>query len=88
MGQTFEFPFHVSSRRTAIHAAPRAAYDPSRSLQISPASTFRINTCKTVSKQTTLTSFGMNTYGKTGGGGGYCYQWVVRIADHPLSTHR
>ena len=30
---------------------------------------FRINTCKTVSKQTTLTTFRMNTYEKTGGGG-------------------
>jgi hypothetical protein len=32
-------------------------------------STFRINTSKSVSKQTTLTSFRMNTYGKTGGRG-------------------
>src|ERR1700687_514693 len=31
--------------------------------------TFRINTCKSVSKQTTLTTFRMNTYEKTGGGG-------------------
>src|SRR5260370_26566035 len=30
---------------------------------------FRINTCKSVSKQTTLTSFRMNTYEKTGGWG-------------------
>ncbi len=33
------------------------------------ASPFRINTCKSVSKQTTLTIFRMNTYEKTGGGG-------------------
>src|SRR3989442_380070 len=32
-------------------------------------SLFKINTCKTVSKQTTLTTFRMNTYGKQGGGG-------------------
>ena len=32
-------------------------------------STFRINTSKIVSKQTTLTSFRMNTYEKPGGGG-------------------
>jgi len=32
-------------------------------------STFRMNTCKSVSKQTTLTLFRMNTYAKTGGGG-------------------
>src|SRR5260370_27500236 len=32
-------------------------------------SPFRINTCKGVSKQTTLTLFRINTYEKTGGGG-------------------
>src|SRR5260370_39483401 len=31
--------------------------------------TFRINTCKSVSKQRTLTIFRMNTYAKQGGGG-------------------
>jgi len=31
--------------------------------------TFRINTCKSVSKQRTLTLFRINTYKKTGGGG-------------------
>ena len=31
---------------------------------------FRINTCKSVSKQMTLTPFKMNTYEKTGGEGG------------------
>jgi hypothetical protein len=31
--------------------------------------TFRINTCKSVSKQTTLSPFRMNTYAKPGGGG-------------------
>src|SRR5713226_1805541 len=31
-------------------------------------SLFRINTCKSVSKQMTLTPFRMNTYEKTGGG--------------------
>jgi len=30
---------------------------------------FRINTCKSVSKQTTLSIFRINTYEKTGGGG-------------------
>src|SRR5260370_24673935 len=33
-----------------------------------PASPFRINTCKRVSKQRTLTTFRMNTYAKQGGG--------------------
>jgi hypothetical protein len=36
----------------------------------SPLTTFRINTCKSVSKQTTLTTFRMNTYEKRGGGVG------------------
>jgi hypothetical protein len=31
--------------------------------------TFRINTSETVTKQATLSSFGVNTYAKTGGGG-------------------
>jgi hypothetical protein len=33
----------------------------------SPLTTFRINTCKSVSKQKTLTPFGINTYKKGGG---------------------
>jgi hypothetical protein len=35
----------------------------------SPLTTFRINTCKSVSKQSTLTTFRMNTYEKRGEGG-------------------
>ena len=35
-----------------------------------PLSTFRMNTCKSVSKQSTLTTFRMNTYAKQGEGGG------------------
>src|SRR5712664_932779 len=35
----------------------------------SPLTTFRINTCKSVSKQTTITTFRINTYKKTGEGG-------------------
>src|SRR5258706_10542255 len=34
-----------------------------------PLSTFRMNTCKSVSKQRTLSPFRMNTYAKTGEGG-------------------
>src|SRR5260370_42269966 len=34
-----------------------------------PCKLFRINTCKSVSKQTTLTTFRMNTYEKTVGRG-------------------
>ena len=35
----------------------------------SPLTTFRMNTCKSVSKQNTLTIFRMNTYAKQGEGG-------------------
>jgi hypothetical protein len=37
-----------------------------------PITPFRINTCKSVSKQTTLTSFRITTYEKHGGARGYC----------------
>src|ERR1700682_4207811 len=37
----------------------------------SPLTTFKINTCKSVSKQRTLTLFRINTYEKRGGGGAY-----------------
>jgi hypothetical protein len=39
----------------------------------SSLSTFRINTCKTVSKQTTSSPFRINTYEKPGGGGALCF---------------
>src|SRR6266852_9953486 len=37
-----------------------------------PVSPFRMNTCKSVSKQRTLTTFRMNTYEKRGEGGACC----------------
>ncbi len=43
--------------------------DPS---QLTSFISFRINTCKSVSKQTTLTCFRMNTYEKHRGRGCYC----------------
>ncbi len=43
----------------------------SRRFLCPPLSTFRINTCKSVSKQRTLTTFRMNTYAKQGEGGPY-----------------
>src|SRR5258708_12519066 len=54
-------------------------------------SSFRINTCKSVSKQTTLTSFRINTYEKQGEGGGspqtvnslLCQKAIL----NPLSFH-
>jgi hypothetical protein len=36
---------------------------------VSSITPFRMNTCKSVSKQSTLTTFRMNTYAKPGGGG-------------------
>jgi hypothetical protein len=39
---------------------------------VHPINTFRINTCKSASKQTTSTPFRMNTYAKPGEGGDYC----------------
>src|SRR5713226_2667236 len=44
--------------------------------------TFRINTCKSVSKQRTLTSFRINTYKKTGEGGTPANRWF-RISNFP-----
>jgi hypothetical protein len=46
---------------------PTAHYPPLTTR--SPLSTFRVNTCKSASKQSTLTTFRMNTYAKKGEGG-------------------
>jgi len=43
---------------------------PSRRFSCPPLTTFRMNTCKSISKQSTLTIFRMNTYAKQGEGGG------------------
>jgi len=56
------FPGKISCRRIlSAKNSPRAP--------ASPLSTFRMNTCKNVSKQRTLSPFRMNTYAKTGGRG-------------------
>jgi hypothetical protein len=47
--------------------SPTAHYPPLTTH--SPLTTFGMNTCKSVSKQSTLTTFRMNTYEKRGGGG-------------------
>src|SRR6266404_4842953 len=44
--------------------APRSRFTRTKAALLS---TFRMNTCKSVSKQSTLTTFRMNTYAKTGG---------------------
>jgi hypothetical protein len=49
--------------------AARFARHSSRATRHFLLSTFRINTCKSVTKQTTLTTCRINTYAKTGGGG-------------------
>ena len=54
----------------------------SRRFLCPPLSTFRINTCKSVSKQRTLTIFRMNTYEKQGEGG-YC-----GVSCQPRKTRR
>jgi hypothetical protein len=51
-----------------------------------PLNTFRINTCKSVSKQTTLTSFGINTYEKPGGGGPPCVSCDPRTPSFPSAA--
>jgi hypothetical protein len=48
------------------------------------ASIFRINTCKSVSKQRTLTLFGINTYEKTGEGGLHCLPRAKQRRRSPL----
>ena len=59
-----------------VHSRMRKwAYSAQFWCNISP---FRINTCKSVSKQRTSTPFRMNTYEKTPGGGG-----IVPILERP-----
>ncbi len=56
------FPGKITYKR--ILSAKNSARAPA-----SPLSTFRMNTCESVSKQRTLSTSRMNTYAKTGGGG-------------------
>ena|SRR5258708_38311927 len=46
---------------------------------------FRINTCKSVSKQRTLTPFRMNTYEKQGVGGPSSGEYLVSLGAVPRS---
>ena len=60
----------------------------SRLLSLSP---FKINTYKSATKQTPLTSFRMNTYAKTGGGGYHCpclppFKSATHFPFSPLAT--
>jgi hypothetical protein len=49
-----------------------------------PVSAFRMNTYKSVSKQTTLTAFRMNTYEKQGGGGYLAIQFKEKEGANSL----
>jgi hypothetical protein len=64
------FPAH-SRPSDAPSGASKGAHSAKgcESTDTSTLTTFRINTCKSVSKQSTLTTFRMNTYKKMGGGG-------------------
>jgi hypothetical protein len=71
-GTVFLCDTSAHSRRTpevCTHAPfPFFTSHQSRVTSHVPVSTFRINTCKSVSNQMTLTTFRMNTYAKQGGG--------------------
>src|SRR5258708_23109627 len=72
----------LSSRMLATHHAQRsldAGLIPiPRSLPTCPRKPFRINTCKSVSKQMNLTPFRINTYEKHRGVG------VLLLTTHPM----
>ena len=65
----------------------RRAYPPLRSyaLRMGAPNPFRMNTCKSVSKQSTLTTFRMNTYEKHRGGGSL---WLTRHATKRVCPER
>ncbi len=73
------FPGEITCKR--ILGAKNSARAPA-----SPLSTFRMNTCKSVSKQRTLSTCRMNTYAKTGGGGprGSAPIFRIRLPRIPL----
>jgi hypothetical protein len=57
-----------------------------KSIDTATLTTFRINTCKSVSKQRTLTTFRMNTYVKRGEGGTRA-KTLVLVTRSPRSVH-
>src|SRR5260370_41180617 len=73
------------SSRVFVHTEPRSVASHSRTgfphlrpRPLTSSISFRINTCKSVSKQTTLTPFRMNTYEKHRGVG------VLLLTTHPM----
>ena len=75
-------PFLPSFPRKIAHKFIAPATFSATTTPTAPLSTFRMNTCKSVSKQRTLTPFRMNTYAKTGGGR------CLLLTSHPLQTRR
>ena len=72
-------PISVLALRSAASHPPAVFVDLHRPVKLVQApkilalvTTFRMNTCKSVSKQRTLTTFRMNTYAKPRGRGSYC----------------
>src|SRR5712692_5963788 len=69
----------------SFHYPKFFGFDPAMQ-NATPVSPFRMNTCKSVSKQRTLTTFRMNTYEKRGEGGARCapacpdVEWRTRFA--------
>ena len=64
-------PATAATPRCRHRSLAAAGVPPNPENSASPAtlSTFKMNTCKSVSKQRTLSPFRMNTYAKTRGGG-------------------
>jgi hypothetical protein len=60
------------SPRSGLRAGSPPTKDSTLFTILAECKFFGMNTCKTVSKQTTLTPFGMNTYEKSMGRGSYC----------------
>src|SRR5260370_36446290 len=67
---------HTEPRSVASHS--RTGFPHLRPRPLTSSISFRINTCKSVSKQTTLTPFRMNTYEKHRGVG------VLLLTTHPM----
>src|SRR5712664_273028 len=65
------FPCHsyANTRDRGVTAPPKSSSPLATRHSPLPLTPFRINTCKSVSKQRTLTTFRMNTYEKQGEGG-------------------
>jgi hypothetical protein len=81
------FPCHSYANTRDRGATPPPKFFSPLATRHSPLALtpFRINTCKSVSKQTTLSSFRINTYEKHRGGGGPSPPRPLLTAHCPLS---